>query len=97
MKELLSHFNTFLDYPGATIGHWLICSLSGILLVIRSTGARIFSITLLQCFIVYEVVEFARIKDRGDIDIANGVFAFCLAVFLAWLVRSYLYHRGIIE
>ena len=94
---MIEHFNTFIEYPGATISHWLICSFAGILLVIRSNGAKIFSITLLHCFIIYEIVEFMRIKDRGDVDIANGVFAFCVSVCIAFLVRQFLFHRGYLD
>lgn len=81
--DLLQHFNTFASYPGATVSHWTICAFAGFVLVYAESLRRcVFCCLLLSFFLMYEYVEFLRINDQGDVDIANGGFAFVAGVFL---------------
>lgn len=89
--NLLEHFNTFVAYPGATVSHWAIGLLAGMLLVAAHHPKEIIlSLLMLGSFYLYEVVEFLRIKDMGDVDIANGTFAFFLGIGIAMLINLML-------
>ena len=91
---LIDHFNTFIDYPGATAVHWIICMVSGFLIMHKSITAKIVAITLSLWWIWYETIEFLRIHDNGDIDIANGLAAYVVGIVLyivyGWLHKFYL-------
>lgn len=79
--DILQHFNTFASYPAATVSHWLICGIAGVMFVFaENVKAIIVSLVLLLSFYIYEIVEFARIGDLGDIDLANGGAAFIVGV-----------------
>ena len=80
--DLIAHFNTWVDYPGATAVHWIICMISGFLIVHKSITGKVIAITLAIWWLIYEVVEMVRIKDHGDIDIANGLAAFIVGIVL---------------
>ena len=92
--DLISHFNTFIDYPGATVAHWLICILAGMMIVSQRIGCKIFGCLLIFWWITYEMAEMIRINDKGDIDIANGLFAFIISVFISGCVRVYLDNKS---
>ena len=83
---MLEHFNTLHQYFIATLAHWTICGVAGAF--IYGTTYRTFGIMLAAFWCCYEIVEFARIHDMGDVDIANGLGAFVLGFALTWI-----YHR----
>ena len=86
---LLEHFNTFGSYPGATVTHWLICAVAGwIVYMARNSNAIVFGIVLISWWCLYEVIEFVRIEDNCDIDLANGLFAFVVGVLIAVIDRN---------
>ena len=91
--DLLRHFWTFSGYPEATEVHWVIGLFVGFFAVkacyVTTRSAqntlRDLSTKLMVWFIAYEVVEFARKKDLGDVDIANGGICFALAALVTWI------------
>ena len=89
---MLEHFDTLHQYFIATLAHWLICGVAGAVIlhsqVLKSVAHRTFGIMLACWWIIYEIVEFERIHDLGDVDIANGLGAFIVGFTLAWI-----YHR----
>lgn len=91
MSALLEHFNTFHAYAAATITHWLICGIAGGLITHSHyrDGAVLRYVSTIVClwWISYEVTEFARIGDEGDVDLANGLFAFIVGAGVTWLAH----------
>ena len=91
--ETISRFlQPIVQYPFATEIHWILCAVAGFLIV-NSThrgGAhtRVVAVVMVAWWNVYEYVEFLRIQDTVDLDVANGFAAFLVSVFLTWL-----YHR----
>ena len=86
--DIIQHFNTFVNYPGATVSHWIIGLLAGMLLVYASQPKSIvLSVLMLASFYLYEVVEFLRIHDMGDVDLANGTFAYGTGILIAALAK----------
>lgn len=92
----LKHFNTFADYPVATIAHILVGIWCGRELAIaeqrKNLSEAIGAIIVFFAWIAYETVEFARIRDNGDIDIANGIAGIFIGLFLHKLA-FFIYNR----
>ena len=80
--DLINHFNTFVDYPGATAVHWIICMIAGFLICHKSVSVKIVAVSLFLWWITYEITEMVRISDKGDVDIANGLAAFIIGIVL---------------
>lgn len=92
MPEFLSHFDTLHKYAAATLTHWTICGLAGILTV-RShyrggPALRLIATVVALWWVSYEATEFARIHDNGDVDIANGLASYIMGAVLAWIFHK---------
>ena len=93
MIETLQRFaEPIVMYPFSSGAHVLIMALAGWLLV-RSHAhggggvmVRTFSIMLVSLWCLYEVAEFAQLKDNVSGDLAIGIIGFIGGAFLkAWI------------
>ena len=92
---MIEHLNTLHDYAIATICHWLICGFAGWITVNKGKRPchklpdvpmpRTVAVCILAFWISYELSEFARIHDRVEADIANGLLGYIVGCTLAWL------------
>lgn len=91
--ETISRFlEPIAQYPFATEIHWLLCALAGFLLINSSyrggPHTRAIAIVMIAWWNFYEYVEYLRIEDTVELDVANGFAAFLVAVFCTWF-----YHK----
>ena len=86
---MLEHFDTLHQYFIATLAHWTLCALAGAMILhshIRGgIVLRWFATLLATWWCLYEIMEYQRIQDQVDIDLANGLAAFIAGFALAWL------------
>lgn len=77
---MLEHFNTFHQYMVATLVHWSICGICGALTVHSHYRGgpmlRLLATMIVVWWFGYETLEMVRVADNGDIDVANGLFAY---------------------
>ena len=94
MTELLQHFNTLHSYLVATLAHWSLCGVCGALTVQSHYKGgpmlRLLATVIVCGWALYETLEQFRIADRGDVDVANGLFAYVVG---ALLVSAYHYGK----
>ena len=94
MSELLHHFNTLHIYLVATLAHWTVCGVCGALTVQSHYRGgpmlRLLATVIATWWCLYEVTEMLRVQDQGDIDIANGLFAYVVGAGL-----TYAFHAAV--
>ena len=87
---MLEHFNTLHTYLVATLVHWSLCGVCGALTVQSHYKGgpmlRMLATVIVSGWALYEGLEQLRIADRGDVDVANGLFAYVTGALLvsAW-------------
>ena len=92
LKVLYEGFDTLHDYALATIAHWILMGVGGVL-ILRSHHRggpvmRLFGAMICALWIVYELAEFSRIHDNFEKDIANGIFGFVVGAILYSIYRA---------
>ena len=84
--DQIEHFNTFGLYPFATVAHILIGIWCGRELELgrikRDISQSLPGFLVFFGWLAYEIIEFARLHDEGDVDIANGLGGVLIGIFI---------------
>ena len=96
--DTIEAINTFGKYPFATLIHVVVGGICGWFLLtgrelckwgINGTSSSLMGLTIFAGWMTYEIVEFARIADTVDKDIANGLLGLFIGIIISKLIWTY--------